>query len=1497
LDELFTDSKYKITIKRVTKILIYILVVLISFITTCYLVFRDPWVQTLSARVASHYLSVQLHTEIRIGGFDLSIRRGLTIEDIIIKDRHRADIFTAHKLSIIPGKFSLSKKILSFRKIFIDKGVIQLLTHKGDSVLNLQFIIDYFSPKATVKPPDTTRRPKWHLYANTVQLSSTRFHFQNENKPLVTIGMDYSNIDVRNIDLLITGFHPDGDTINARIEHLSAIERSGFSIHTMSGDFQVSPAFLKAHNLKLVTNHSDLDLTFDFLYDRWNDYIDFLNKVRIRASINPSYLDLQDIGTFAPVMYVMKDRFKLEGKIKGTVSNFNARDFRFAYGTETKFVGNIHAYGLPNVEETFVDLNIKDFSTNQEDIHSLNLPTADTNLILPPFLKNAGTYNLKGNFTGFYNNFVANATLHTDIGDLKTDLTLRKQKGVKGLLYTGEADVNNLQLGKLFTSKELLGPITLRADLNGKGFTLSDASVTMNVWIDSVSLNRYTYRHITIQGGLEDKKFNGRMNVDDQNLRLDFNGLVDMGDSLPAFNFDLQVNHAQLFTINLLKRDSLEDLSAHVKVDFTGNSIDNIEGTIHIDSTRYREGVHKIRMDHLSLLTSRDSKNNKSYHLLSDFVDADVSGNFYFSDIIPSLTTFITNYIASFELNDSLINHHPSTNQQINYAVRLKKTNPIMEVFAPHLRVAPNTSFEGYYNENEGTIALNGSSPDLSLYGNHFTGWFIKATSRQENLNIQTGCSRFYVYRGEKSDSALIMMDSLRLVSNLHHDSIFYDIFWNMGKIESDIGGFVNFRNSPVIQVKLTRFHTFIDKNYWTIAKDNEVIIDSSTVQFHDLAFESGEQRLQVDGKISSLPEDTLRLNFNKVDISDLDYLLENPQINVDGILSGSLKLMNIPHSLRVLSDITIDKFAFNKELLGDAKFNVFYDDNEERFDVDSRIFYTNNAGTDIPLSLKGSYYLGKPEPHMNFNLLVKNLNLKMVSPFVASFMSRLSGLVSGDVTVSGSPDKPRLAGKLNLMRTEFKINYLNIPYSVVDVVTLDSTAFNFNHVTIYDSLGNKAYLSGKIYHNYFHSLNLDLTIEPDDFSIFRNTYAQNNIFYGTARATGNVRITGPADNISINARAQTGGGTHVYIPISSAADVGQNDYIIFTKHLNDSTRNEVPFPNGTPKGLSLGLAVLVNPSADVEVSLPNQLGDIKGSGSGNLTMGMTPTIGFSLSGTYTIRKGSFHFQMKSLMSYSFSIEDGSRISWSGDPANADINLSAIYKTRVPLGDLSTEGDRYKRIPVECIIRLSGQLANPTISFGLNLPNADESVKSKVYSSIDTVNTTEMTQQIISILVLGQFKSYKGNSLGNIDVSSTSLSLIMSQFNSLLSKVSKDVDIGVNYRRSSYVPGQEIDVAVSTQLFNERLLIEGLFGVNSLNPNSTAQKASTFVGDVKLEYRLTNNLRWWIRAFNRTNTVGLLYNNAPYTQGVGLSYQRDFSNWGDFFKSDKIKNKKPVKGK
>ena len=319
----------------------------------------------------------------------------------------------------------------------------------------------------------------------------------------------------------------------------------------------------------------------------------------------------------------------------------------------------------------------------------------------------------------------------------------------------------------------------------------------------------------------------------------------------------------------------------------------------------------------------------------------------------------------------------------------------------------------------------------------------------------------------------------------------------------------------------------------------------------------------------------------------------------------------------------------------------------------------------------------------------------------------------------------------------------------------------------------------------------------------------------------------------------------------------------------------------------------MVNPSADVNVQFPNQVGNIKGFGSGNLAMEMTPTGGFTLSGTYTLQKGDFHFQMKNIMRRDFIIQSGSRITWSGDPANALINMSAIYKTRVPMDNITTDAElKSQRVAVECIIRLSGELSNPDLSFGINLPNAEEAVKSVVYAAIDTNNAVAMNQQMFNILVFDQFQAITAGSNLNIDVCTASMSVLTNQFNSLLSQISRDVNIGVNYRRASNTAGQEIDVAVSTQLFNERLLIDGLFGVNSMNPNSTTQNASTIVGDINIEYVLSKNRRWRVRAFNRTNTVNELENNAPYTQGVGISYQRDFRKWGDLFKSEKKAGKK-----
>ncbi len=1467
----------------------YFIVVIFSLLLTLYSVFRSNGMQSLLIRLAADYLSKELKTEVRIRGLDVSIRNGLVINDILIRDLKKSTLFSARELGLRIGRFSYKKHILHVQRVFIDRGVVQLLTHKGDSVLNFQFIIDHFASGDTAKRVDTTPSAPWNLSVGSVNLVDTRFHFQDENVPAAPEGMDYSNIDVSGINLDLTDIAIDADTIRANISHLSAVERSGFVLHNLSGEFQVSSAFLKAHNLKIQTDHSDLALTFDFLYKRWGAYNDFLTDVTIQAKIEPSYLDLQDIGYFAPEIKVMEDRIRLSGDIKGSVSNFKAKNFRFSFGKNTYFWGNLSAVGLPNVEETFIDANIKSLNTNKEDIESLLIPGDLRRLELPGILANIGVASLKGNFTGFYNDFVANARFTTNIGNITTDLTLKRQKGSSLLSYTGQLDVYRFNIGKLLKEEKELGIVTLRSDINGSGFALEDARVAMNLRVDSVMLHGYNLTNLDISGALEEKKFTGNLEVNDTNLILGFTGIVDLGDSLPVFNFAANIARAQLFKLNLLKRDSVVDLSTRINADFRGNSLDNIDGAINLENTVYREGGKLITMDKFSLITRQDTANGKSYHLQSDFVDGDITGKFSFSALVPSLTNFIQNYLASFNLKDSLITRKEITNQVMHYNIRFKNTREVTAVFLPVLELAPQSSLEGFYNEEEGILVANGFSPMLQVAGVEFDNWYLEAKTRQDDLSIKSGCAHLYLKKMQPpKDSVEVKLDDLALIANVRHDSLHYSFAWNDTLQRSKFKGYADFTRSAAIKVKFTDFSVYLDKKRWTIDTLNTTFIDSAAIQFRNLGFRAGEQFLVLNGAVSSSLEDTLHVTFNKVDISRLDYLLGSSVINIDGILSGEAKLTNLYKNISIISDLRVDQFKFNNELLGDATFKVGYNALASRFDVESQIIYTGNIGKNIPFDLKGSYFIEKSNPHFSFDLSLKNLNLKIVRPFVSSFMSGLNGLASGHVTISGTPSKPVFKGQVNLMRTEFKINYLNVLYSLADVVQVDTGGFYFNKITIYDSLGHKAMLNGKISHNYFKDFRLGLSVDLEDFSAFKNTRAQNSIFYGNARGTGNVMITGPIDDIAINVKAKTGGGTHVVIPIDLTQSVGQSDYIIFVKPKSDTIGNGEDQPKPSSTNLSLNLALAVSQDAVVEVFFPDQLGNLKASGTGNLLMTMTPTTDFSLSGNYVISKGSFLFTLRNLLRLPMTIKEGSRIIWTGDPTDADISLSALYKTKAPLKGITASPEiEGVRVGVECNIRLGGKLMNPDISFGISLPNAEESIKSEVFSAIDTNNAQVVTEQTIYLMVMNQFKPVISSS-STVDVGATGVSLVTNQINSWLSQASSNVNVNVNYRPGTATTGQEFDVGLSTQLFDDRLLIDGTFGMNSYS-NTALKQSSTIVGDVNIAYILTKNRRWRVHVFNRTNSLTILNNNSPYTQGIGVTWQRDFISFRDLFGVSKKK--------
>jgi hypothetical protein len=223
---------------------------------------------------------------------------------------------------------------------------------------------------------------------------------------------------------------------------------------------------------------------------------------------------------------------------------------------------------------------------------------------------------------------------------------------------------------------------------------------------------------------------------------------------------------------------------------------------------------------------------------------------------------------------------------------------------------------------------------------------------------------------------------------------------------------------------------------------------------------------------------------------------------------------------------------------------------------------------------------------------------------------------------------------------------------------------------------------------------------------------------------------------------------------------------------------------------------------------------------------------------------------------------------------------------------MDTTASYKNKVTVECYVVLTDELLNPNIKFEIAIPDLDPDYQRAVFSELDTTNTAMMNQQMISLLVLGTFSF---NNASSVSLQSSYYNVIANQLSSMLSQISKNVDIGLNYKPGDNVSQEEFELALSTQLFDDRLTIDGNFGMTY---DRSEQSASNIVGDVDVGYKLTPDGQWILKVFNHSN-VNSWYNysgydqTSPYTQGVGIAFIKDFNNIRELFESKKKKEKQP----
>ena len=1454
---------------------VLVIVILLTGLVTLVSILRTPSFQELAGRLAANYLSGQFKTEVFLEKLRISDLLFIEIHGLQVNDNHRKEMIRVNDLRVKINRLSLKKHIIEFERVNLDSAGLFIEQYPGDSLINFDYFLEGFKSD-TIVTSDTA--VTWSYFCNELTANGLSFGYRFSEMDSATTGIDYNDLSFSEIFLNLKDIAIIGDSLAASIKHFSCKEQSGIQLISLSGDARVSSSGIRVKDALINTGKSNLDLDLDFLYKSYDDLSEFLDSVNIKSEIRSSMVTLSDVGYFAPELFKMVDPVMISGLVEGPISDFNARDLIISLGDFTEFKGDVSMKGLPYIDSTFFKLDIAKLITTPGDITGFNLPLENPNLVLPYQVEQLGFTTINGKYEGYFNDFKADLDIKTDIGSLKLNGSLSGKETGGEMVLDGNIQATDIQLGKL-TGNGDLGAVSLELEFSGKGPTFDKLKTTVNGWILDLEYRNYQYEKIIIGGEILALSFNGRLMINDPSLGLDFKGLIDFNGIVPEFNFKLDLEKARFFDLKLADRSEDMDLKGSFNVNFEGISPDSFLGEISVDSLEYTENKEIFRLNHLDLTRTSFPGQPDSIRLRSDYIDGDMQGQFVMNELINQLTAFALGKLEDVESSQD----HEEIPQYVAFSFKLKDTGPITGIFMPFLDISSGMVIKGKFDSGKRSLEIDGSTDEISVSGIKLKNVSFSGRTRADEFDLNLGINRIIFQENE--DGTGLDLDNFNSLIKSGHDSINYAINWD-NKLpgspnKGNVTGFVRFFSMKSIEAGIFKGEADFEGDLWRVEEKNLFTFDSTSIGIKNLNILSGDENFIIDGILSENAGDTLSLYFKNWSLANFNPFLEGNSFELSGIINGRFGIFRNENVTNLFAGLKISDFSLNEVLFGDAEFRTHWLEADQALAIDLNIFSKNSEDNPYKiLGVNGIYYPFDEKRNFDFDIAAQNLDISVLEPLLSSFSSHISGFATGKLTLDGTNAKPLLLGRLKLQRAEMKVDYLNVIYSFSNEVVFKENLIQFNDLTVYDANSNTALLTGGIMHDYFQDMSLDLTIKPDHFMAMDLNRYQNEIFYGKAFATGTVRLFGPFTNLSIDVDVKTEKGTKVSIPINYSVDVSQNDFIVFTHEADTITR--IADRNPQIVGVSLNIGMNVTNDADIEIFLPGNLGNLRAKGNGKLRMGVDPYGYLTMSGSYVIQSGQFVFSLEQLVSRRFDILEGSKISWTGDIYDAEVSIIARYRLRTSLDGLGISmidpEAASQKVIVFTDIRMTGNLFNPDLTFGISFPNMQEQIKQAVYAVLDTTDIGLMNQQAISLLVLGSFSSTGSGGSNPVNPAA----IVSSTLSNMLSQISNDFNVGINYVPGDQVSSEQLEVALSTQLLDDRLIIDGNIDVSGSNASS--QQTSSIVGDINVEYKLTPDGRFRVKAFNRSNDLSLYNDYAPYTQGVGIFYRKEFNNLSELFK-------------
>lgn len=1347
----------------------------------------------------------------------------------------------------------------------------------------------------------------WRILVRSVDIENNDLQFDNDNSAPTKKGMDYAHLDAKDFNLSGGDLLIATDTISGNINKASFSEQSGFTLNALRTEFAYTTTGSYLRDLYIETPGTRLQRQAEIRYASIDALSRDIGNMELDLDIEGSRVLVKDVLTFVPSLQAQpafadpSAVWHLNGRITGKVKDLSIHSLQVQGLQDTRMDIAGRIKGLPSMKDMQADLAIREIRSSRRDITRFVPANSFPKQITLP-----ATLRASGKITGNSNRMQTDIRLSTDLGNATVNGVFSEFDDPSKMGYQAKIETGSIQLGTILQNK-MLGPVSVSVTANGKGMDLKTANAMFDGVIHSAAYNNYIYKDVKLDGKIAAQKIDVNIAADDPNADLDLHATTDISGEYPALTLNGMIDSIKLEPLHFTKDRMV--YRGRIQADFPGLDPDNLNGKLYATESVFVYKEERVSLDTLQVLAGR-TDTGRYVQLISPFMTAKMEGQYQLTEIGTVFQQAIQPHFSI------MANSTRSDLRPYNFTIdAYVLDNPALKVFVPGLTEMDSVTLKARFSNETGWNA-HVNAPVLEMGANHLRNLQLHAVEEGDSVNINTTFERF-------TSGPSIVIDQTRLLAVLRDNQIRFglNIKDPAEKDKYNIKGLIQQPELNKYLLSLSPDSLILNYDEWTVNPNNQLVLSQDGINASQLVLGQNGQQLSVNSHSRQLNA-PMEANFEGFQLSTLTGFVQSDSTLVNGILDGKITFNELSNEPVFVGDLYVKDLSLQGDTLGNLKIQV---DNKTPGTYAADIVL-NGRGNDVRVA--GNYYLKKGDSQFDFDIDLRQLPMATIAAASGDNLRDASGYAQGKFKLGGTIANPDVNGDLNFRQARFNFAMLNSYFSIdQEKIRFDRTGIHFDQFEIKDSAQNTLVVDGLAATQNFVNYNFDMDVRARDFRALNSTKRDNKLFYGQLYFNTNLKVKGTETAPAIDGRLVINENTKmtVVLPQNDPGIVQREGIVEFVDM--DATQLDsvlmAPYDslNTSPfTGMDISVNIEINKEAELSLIIDEGNGDfLNVKGEAELTAGIDPSGKINMAGTYELEEGSYELTFN-FVRRKFNIEKGSRITWEGEPTDATVDLDAIYIANAAPLDLvknqleersAFERNTYlQKLPFDVHLKMEGELLKPQISFDIILPEDKKyAVSGEILTTVRNKleqlrqETGEMNKQVFSLLLLNRFMaenpfdaSGEGFNAGTFARQSVS-KLLTEQLNRLADDLIAGVDLNFDVVSSDdYTTGErrdrtDLNVGLSKQLLNDRLTVTVGSNFELEGPSGAKQQSTNIAGDVALDYRISRDNRYMLRAYRKNDYQGVIDGYIIET-GVGFIITVDYNRFRQLFISKRERDQR-----